>query len=255
MDEIRVVEELLLNSIPALTTVLLDGWVIRLNQKYTYRSNCVCPLSGMRQNTAETVERCEKLFEHNRLPSVFKVTPVLQEGLPQLLRSMQYRNIKKVNVMRGVLKQETHRFPSEIQCSETPDPDWLDASARLTGVSSPELVSIHCRGLAALAVRSVFVKAVRDGKIVGCGYGTVERGYAGLYDLHVAPEYRRAGIGTSICNAVFEYGRKHGAEMAYLVVHSRNQNAIQLYSHLGFSPFYEYEFFQKENSKYRIVDA
>ncbi|CAB1246314.1 protein of unknown function [Ruminococcaceae bacterium BL-6] len=32
-EEIHLLEEALLNSIPAMQTVLLDGWVVRLNKK------------------------------------------------------------------------------------------------------------------------------------------------------------------------------------------------------------------------------
>lgn len=254
-NEIEVIEEMLLNSIPAMRTVLLDGWVIRMNRNYTYRANCVCPLYGTMDGAAEKIGRCEKLFGRNRLPSVFKVTPALQENLSGLLQSMNYRKIKTVNAMCCVLRNSDGNLASDVQCSEIPDPDWLAVSAKLTGVADPDLVLIHCRGISGIAVRSVFVKAARDGKTVGCGYGTVEREHVGIYDLHVDQDYRHCGIGTSICRAILQYGGEHGAKIAYLIVHAENQNAIRIYSHMGFSPLYDYSFYQKENSEYRIIDA
>ena len=255
-EEFKILEEALLNSIPSLQTVFLDGWVLRLNQKYTYRANCVCPLIYTEGNHAvEKVRMCEELFGRNKLPSVFKVTPVLQDGLSEQLLSLDYRNIKTVNVMRYILKGSATDIRPEIECSEIPDDNWLTASAKLMGVTSAHLVSVHCQGLKNIAVKSIFVKAVCDGKIIGCGYGTVERGYVGIYNLHVDNEYRHRGIGTSICHAIINYGREHDAKFAYLIVHSKNQNSILLYSHMGFSKLYEYSFYQKSDSPYQIADV
>ena len=75
------------------------------------------------------------------------------------------------------------------------------------------------------------------------GYGTVERGYVGVYDLHVEDAYRCRGVGTAICRAIFRYGIRQNAKYAYLIVHNKNQNAISLYSHMGFTTFYEYSFY------------
>lgn len=255
-DEFKVIEEALLNSVPSLQTILFDGWVLRLNQNFTYRANCVCPIDYTADdNITEKIKICENLFISNKLPAVFKVTPVLQENLPRILSSLNYQNIKTVNVMYCVLKDSVVTIRPEIECSQVPDCSWLADSAKLTGITAPDLILIHCNGLKNIAVESIFVKAISNGKTIGCGYGTFERGYVGIYDLHVDHEYRCMGIGTSICNAIMNFGRKHSAKFAYLIVHSKNQNAISLYSHMGFSQLYEYNFYQKSNDTYHIIDA
>nr|WP_231036480.1 GNAT family N-acetyltransferase [Pectinatus sottacetonis] len=117
------------------------------------------------------------------------------------------------------------------------------------------LIDIQCQEIKNITVKSIFVKAICDKKVVGCGYGTTEHGYVGIYGLHVDEYYRKKGIGTSICQAIFTFGRKNGAKKAYLIVHSRNNTAIALYSHMGFTKMYEYDFYQKSDSKYKIIDA
>lgn len=256
MDEgIEIIEEALLNSMPPLQTALLDGWVVRLNKNYTYRSNCACPVyySESSGNT-EKIHMCEELFEKNKLPPVIKVTPVLQKGLAGTLVSMGYQDIKKVNVMRCILKDTMDSSNFELQFSETPDNEWLAVSAELAGLISPDLISVHCQNLKSIAAQSIFVKAGYGGKIVGCGYGTVERGYVGIYDLHIDGKYRRRGIGTSILKKIMDYGKKNNAQYAYLIVNSSNGNAISLYSNLEFTNLYNYSFWQKPGSKYKITD-
>ncbi|WP_277668682.1 hypothetical protein [Caproiciproducens galactitolivorans] len=101
-NDIKTIEEALFNSIPALQTVLLGGWVIRLNRNYTYRANCVCPLYDTGGNVTEKVKKCEELFRRNKLPSVFKVTPALQSGLSDVLLLLNYQKKK-------IIKKEPHR--------------------------------------------------------------------------------------------------------------------------------------------------
>ena len=254
--EIRLIEELLLNSMPAMQTVLLDGWVLRMNRNYTYRANCVCPMEDRpAADLSGKIKRCEELFDRNKLSCAFKVTPVLQKALFNFLPSLGYRNIKTVYAMRCALNAPLPPSGPKIIGSEAPDWDWLACSARLAGITAPDLVSLHCMGIHNLAVRSVFATAVLSGKTVGCGYGTVERGHVGLYGLHVEPNFRRGGIGTAICRAILRYGSLHGAQAAYLIVHSENQKAIRLYLQMGFQKLYSYSFFEKENTPYRIIDT
>lgn len=255
-DEIHLVEEALLNSIPSLQTVLINGWVVRLNKNYTYRANCICPLHYIKGDDVHAqIQTCQELFIDNKLPPVFKVTPALQDGLAETLLSLNYQNIKTVKVMCCKLGNIEAGSRVEIKCSELPDNEWLMASANLTGLVQPELIEVHCQNLKSIAVKSVFTEAIVDGKIIGCGYGTVERGYIGIYDLHVNADYRHIGVGTAICRSIFSYGIHQNAKYAYLIVHSKNQNAISLYLHMGFAVLYDYSFYCKPHPMYKIVDA
>lgn len=255
-NDIYLVEEALLNSMPSFQTFLINGWVIRLNKNYTYRANCACPLLYTKSADIQNqIEICEKLFIANKIPPVFKVTSVLQCELPNILLSRNYQNIKSVKVMRCKLEHFESDNSIEIRCLERPDNRWLMASANLSGLVQPDLIEIHCQNLNSIAVKAVFAEALSDGKTVGCGYGTIERGYIGIYDLHVNSDYRCKGIGTAICRSILRYGIQNNAKYAYLIVNSKNKNAISLYMHMGFNTMYEYNFYCKSCSPYSIVDA
>lgn len=255
-DEIHLIEEVLLNSMPSYQTILINGWVVRLNKNYTYRANCVCPLHYIEgANVHDQIQTCEELFIFNKLPPVFKVTPTLQGGLSDALLSLNYQNIKTVKVMCCKLENMETDSRVDIKSLELPDNEWLMASANFTGLVQPELIEVHCQNLKSIAVKSVFIEAIVDGQIIGCGYGTVERGYIGIYDLHVDADYRHKGIGTAICHSIFSYGIRQNAKYAYLIVHSNNQNAISLYLHMGFATLYDYCFYCKPHPMYKIVDS
>lgn len=52
-DEVHLIEEALINSIPSFQTVLINDWVARLNKNYTYRANCVCPLHYIKSDDVQ----------------------------------------------------------------------------------------------------------------------------------------------------------------------------------------------------------
>jgi ribosomal protein S18 acetylase RimI-like enzyme len=59
----------------------------------------------------------------------------------------------------------------------------------------------------------------------------------GLFCIAVAPEHRRAGLGTAITNGLLA---RLGHATAYLQVEERNTGAIALYERLGFREIYRY---------------
>lgn len=255
-QDIRMLEELIFNSVSASQTALLDGWVIRLNGGYNYRSNCVWPLSrGFGPETAEKIHMCEKLFDINGLPAVFRITQSLDVRLAEALEKMGYEKIKTVSVMTLTVPKGGAKLPDHIELSEDPNDEWLNESTVLAGLEDERLIRLHRGGLSSLVVRHAFAGARVDGQIIGCGYGTVERGCVGIFGVAVAPEYRRRGVGGAICRAIIAYGAENGVNTAYLMVHSRNVNAIALYGHMGFQKAYEYCFYRRPCSDSPVFDA
>ena len=56
-----------------------------------------------------------------------------------------------------------------------------------------------------------------------------------LSHLHVKPECRGQGIGTLLCNYIFDYCRKNGYSEISLAVLMHNYQAMKLYHRLGFT--------------------
>jgi N-acetylglutamate synthase len=83
--------------------------------------------------------------------------------------------------------------------------------------------------------------AIRDrGTIIAVGLVVVERGYAGIFDVVVAPSHRRQGIGTHLVRHMLQWARRYGARQAYLQVVDDNVPAQRLYANLGFRDAYSY---------------
>lgn len=56
-----------------------------------------------------------------------------------------------------------------------------------------------------------------------------------LSHLHVNPDYRGQGIGTLLCNHIFDYCKDHGYSEISLAVLFSNYKAMKLYHRLGFT--------------------
>lgn len=90
----------------------------------------------------------------------------------------------------------------------------------------------------------VVLVAERDGAVIGYAYGGAEgndymvlRGPAGeIYDLVVAEEHRRQGVGGKLLEAVLDALEKLGAPRAVLFTAARNEGARAMFSKCGFRP-------------------
>ena len=94
------------------------------------------------------------------------------------------------------------------------------------GVHSPERIA------GAIAGSTAFVGA-RDGegRLVGCARALSDgHKYAWIYDVVVAPMWRRAGLGSALMRLVLEHPRVRGAASVLL----QTRDAMPLYRKLGF---------------------
>ncbi len=255
-NQIETIEELLLNSIPSIKTLIFAGWVLRLNAGYTYRANCICPLQyDSEDEFSEKLKECEGIFEANGIPPIVKVTELMPNELRAILVNSGYVKIKTVNTMCVPLADIKINSDEELETLAKAAAEWLEASTRLSGVTGEELQNAHCLGIRNIADKSIFVKAKKDNKVIGCAYGTLERGYIGIYDLHVDEQYRNEGLGTAIFNEIVKWAKINKADYLYLIVHSKNYNAINIYKKMGFENIYTYDFYKKADSMYEVIDG
>jgi len=71
--------------------------------------------------------------------------------------------------------------------------------------------------------------------IAACFLDETELQKADLVSMWVAPEYRKAGVGRLLVDAIVRWAADRGVESLRLMVTSRNDAAIEFYKRLGFS--------------------
>ncbi|MNX71729.1 putative acetyltransferase [compost metagenome] len=84
-----------------------------------------------------------------------------------------------------------------------------------------------------------FFVAEREGRLVGFVFAVVEPPDGGLiYDLYVAPAYRRQGIARALYRHAAGWLMQQGAEWLTLSVYALNRPAYAAYEQWGFFPFF-----------------
>ncbi len=234
------IEEVSLNSWPALQQILFDGWILRFSKGYTKRANSVNPLFGSSMDVDEKVDVCEKLYAEKGLQPLFRLTPFSSPpDLDQVLESLSYSKADPTFVLHLDLKRCKIQPVPPVELHNEQLDDWLDIFCRFSE-SPVEKHQTHKEILQAIPSKRFLASLVDSGQVVACGLGVLENGYFGLFDLVTDPQQRNKGYGTKLVSSLLRWAQENGALHAYLQVVSGNAPARRLYAKLGFQEAYQY---------------
>jgi ribosomal protein S18 acetylase RimI-like enzyme len=239
----RRLEELSLNSWPALQTICLDGWVLRFANGYTNRSNSISPLYASNMTIDEKIRECEQIYAMKRLPVVFKISPAATpQDLDALLQAKGYEAGRLTSVQ--VLDLGNLLFPEssrglETKVSESINDEWLSGFSAMNTVSQTNQVTLR-QIVGNIVTPKCLISLLKEGTTVAYGLGVLEGEYVGLYDIVTHPEHRNQGIGTDLVVSLLKWAKGHGAKRAYLHVMMNNHPALKVYGRLGFRERYQY---------------
>lgn len=236
-DLVRAIEERGFNSWPALKSVLVDGWVVRLSDGHTRRANSASPLFPSRLAPDALIAAIEPLFRAASLRPVFRITPLADPGVERRLVAEGWRDD---DPSLGMFAAEPLGGPDpavtfERQAGEA----WIGAAMVAYGFGEKGAASLR-RTLPLIAPPAAFATLVEDGEPLAFGLAVAERGMVGFHDIVVDPRARGRGLGRRLVAALVDWGRRHGAPQAYLLVREGNQPARALYRSLGFVEAYRY---------------
>jgi N-acetylglutamate synthase len=234
------IEELSLSAWPALQTELYDGWLLRFAEGYTKRANSVNPLYSGAIAIGRKIDECERAYAAQGLPTVFKILSREEHrSLDDALADRGYARLDETAVRVLDLADLGHEpLPEGIVSGSAFDEPWIEGFCGC-GEKGKSIGTIR-RILGNVVCEKVVVAKVLGGRVVGCGYGAVERGWAGVFDIVVERAARGRGFGEEIVRSILGKATAMGAERSYLQVVSGNVPAERLYSKLGFRELYRY---------------
>lgn len=237
--ETRILEERCFNAWPALSTVLIDGWVVRLSDGHTRRANSASALWPSAIEPAALVAAVEPLFAARGLAPLFRLTPLADPRLEPLLRARGWAEEDPSFGMVADLDAAPAAPASGVKLSERLEAAWIDGAMAAYGMGAAGAASLR-RMLPNIAPAHVYATVEQDGAAVGWGLAVAERGHVGFYDLVIADAARGRGHGAAMVAALTGWGRAQGARRAYLQVRETNERARALYRRLGFRDAYRY---------------
>lgn len=242
LETIKTVEDLSLNAWPSHQMQVYDGWILRFSYFYTHRTNCVEVIGPSELSFREKVAYCEDVYRKWGTPCIFKISPMTPPALEVLLEERGYQKEHRVDNM--VLSDLTGtEAPSEpflpLVLGDRVDEEWIDGLFTLKGTEDPIHRKVVPSMYAAIPKDEITVKVFdNEGRIAATGLGILDRGYIGIYAIHVREDCRRRGLAEAIVRTLLREGAGKGAEKAYLQVVSDNEAAKHLYEKLGFTSEY-----------------
>jgi len=238
-EDLVLLEEMNLNAWPALKTVHLDGWLVRSSGGDTRRPNSVNILGPSTLPLAEKVNRAERIYANLGRPCFFRVTPLVDAALPDMLTERDYASEGATFVQTAEMGYTP--MPEGVEVVSRVSDTWLAAALGIRKVTSDE------REVFRLLHRAIAVEAgwalIRvDGRAAACGCVSVERGWSGLTGIYVHEDARRRGLARKVTEALMSWAHSRGARRMWLQVDQTNTAAISLYSSLGFRTSYTYHY-------------
>ncbi len=243
---ITTFEELSLNAWPSLQTKLYDGWILRFANGYTKRSNSINPLYHSILPLSKKIETCEQIYQQHNLPVIFKLTA--DSNPPDIDRELESRNyIRLDETSVRVLDMDSYHYrkPNGVLLETEITDEWIKDFFNCSNLENELYQKTAKAILHNILGKVIVVRKKVDGKTVGCGYGAIELGYIGIFDIIVDQKYRGEGYGQDIMDGILSAANDDKIEHAYLSVVVGNSPAENLYRKMGFKEIYRYWYRKK----------
>ncbi len=238
--QILSLEELSLNSWPALRSFHFDGWIVRWADGFTDRCNSVWPLYGSNLDQNQKIDCCQSFYRARGQSAIFRIpSDESQSPLDHLLENRGYTLrtptlVQTLDISNRALPQ----ILPEVTVTSTLNESWSQEVAGLIGYGTTR--AIYHKILQKIIWPIGFASIRLDGVLAALGLGVLERPHIGIYGMYTQPAYRHRGWGRKILESLLQWAKNLGATSAYLHVEEDNTPAKSLYYKLGFTDIYSY---------------
>jgi GNAT superfamily N-acetyltransferase len=239
------VEEACLNAWPALQEVHYDGWLLRLADGKTRRTNSVNVLRNGHRPLAEKIAFCEQFYRQQKATPCFRILSTSDDGLDEQLGVQGYVAEDVTDTLyMDFAKHPPTRTGHEVEIQESvPPAEWISARLEISGTAADDRAKLE-KVLQLLALPAAFA-ACRGpaGSIDALAKGAIHDGIVCINLVATRPSARRQGLSAACLQAILHWARQRGTSGACLQVLATNTPAIQLYRKLGFSAcLYRYHY-------------
>jgi GNAT superfamily N-acetyltransferase len=239
------VEETCLNAWPALQEVHYDGWLLRLADGKTRRTNSVNILRDGTRPLDEKIAFCEDFYCRHALPAHFRILSTQDRTLDRELARRGYVFADETVTLFMDFSEHPPRADSAgVELHETaPTREWVDARLAISGNPSQSRRKLE-KILQQLSLPAVFA-AVRGptGQIDAVAKGAIHDGTVCVNLVATRESERRKGLSDACVSAIIDWAGQRGAHGACLQVVAANTPAIRLYNKLGFTrELYRYHY-------------
>lgn len=227
-----------LNAWPALAELHYRGCVLRFSHGYTKRANSVNALYDS-DASHEIIGYAEGLYSQNSLPTIFKIVKLEQyESLDLALAEKGYSLVDTTNVKLLDLRTRNFTEHAEVEISDGFSQKWINEFI-LSNHLEPKADTVE-RILRKIRVDTIVASITVNDRIVGFGFGAIEKNVVGIFDIYVNESFRKRGYARMIMDELLLVSQQRKIEYSYLQVVAANAIADCLYQSFGYQPYYSY---------------
>lgn len=236
-SEIEFIEELNLNAWPALSQVVIDGWIVRLSEGYTRRANSANALKPGSAPASDLLDQFERNFSRHGLRCAVRVTPLVPADALSELDARHYASEGETSVMTTAIP--SGEIDPRVEISPSVTPEWLHGYAATNPRKDFQAATLE-KILRLIVPEAGFALSRQDGKAVSFAIGVLERGHLAVLNVATHPAVRRGGHSRRVLSSLFAWARERGAHTSHLNVQADNAAAVPHYTSLGFREIYRY---------------
>jgi N-acetylglutamate synthase len=234
-----VLEPLADDAWPARERERLGGWRLNASSGRSMRINACWPIGAPDRDPDAALDAVEAWFAERGLPPRFKLTDglVAPADLAERLAARGYAPCKTTLVMLGPTGGEGD---PAVRMSAGPDATFEAVFTATAG--DPEDGRERLEALGRIPAPARFARLDIDGAPAAIGASAIGGGFAGIFGMRTAPDYRRKGLARRVFRALLAEARDLGADRAWLQVEADNAPAVALYADEGFEAAYRYSY-------------
>ena len=239
-DDVLQYQSIATNNWPAKDLILMNGWILRVSEGITRRANSVLPLRYKGTNIDEDIDKVERIYTDNKLPTVFQISDYYSpETLHDKLLERKYRTEAEslfMTVPFYKFKKIEENPDVSYECHEGQSDEFFETMKKISNITTERF-----EGLKIIIDRilppskAFFLIRLRNNLVVGYCLGVAEMRKVGIYNLYVHKDYRRMGLAQNLMLKMKEWGISKGADGFHLCVEDANAGAVDLYKKVGFS--------------------
>lgn len=233
----RRLEELTLNTAPAIHQHFYDGWVLRASGTDTRRANSATALAASHNTNDANIAAIEHWYGCHGQAACFRLSAALSpQGFDAALAQRGYRIDAPTDVMLAPLTSAPTlpRPPTGMQVAERNAAEGLDDIYALRGTAGQRVTLEKIRHALWKGPEKIISVRSVDG-LLASGMARVDGDMVGVFNVRTAEGARRQGLATLLLAHLLAWGRACGAQRAFLQVEQSNVAAHRLYRRAGFS--------------------
>jgi GNAT superfamily N-acetyltransferase len=239
--DIATLERATLTAVPAPRNLFAGPFVARAHHGGTGRGNAASSLDAAPcGDLARHVARVAAFHAANGLRPRFRLTPLDPPGLETLLAREGYVEADETLVLAGPVAPFA-AADAAVEALAAPTPEWLAVIA--TAEYQTPARRAEKRDMPALLAAPAAWMLLREcGEPAAASFVVADGALCGVFDLAVAPAWRRQRIARRVVAAGAAWAAARGAALAYAQVATTNAASRALFAGLGFAEAYRYRY-------------